>query len=300
MRSASSIIALARERTNETSYSVNAGVSQESCIEWLNDAQTHLQASIVNTYPQEFVDEYFISVVANQERYNLPDNSFGGGRIIDVFYSQTGMDRDYVRLPPRTMNERTQFEGTNPLFYIRSNGQIYLNPVPQTTNAVVRVSYYRELDFLQESKGIVTSQASSTLTFSGGHTITTGDLYVCVSKPDGTVVLRAAPISSVTGTTIVLSNPITTYLVSGFSASDLVGGSVTAGKYSTTHSKLPNICEKYIRTYLQKRLLAKGSSADTAEEDNELQQMLGVILNTYSQPIEDTYAIPIIDKSWGW
>lgn len=295
MKSASSIITLARERTNNTTYSSNSGISQSLAVEFLNDGQSLLQTAIINQYPQEFVSEYTFNVVGNQETYALPERAFGGGRIIAIYYSNSGYDRDYERLRPRSLLERDMRECGYPLYYIRANGTVYLNPIPNSSQGTVKVLYYKELDTLDVSKGVVTSQAGSTLTFSGGHTITLADEYVSVCSSLGDPILYAGQIASVTATTIVLTNALTTYLVEGKVATDLVNGVVVAGKYATTHSTLPNICEKYLRTYLQKRLLTRDSDNGNITEDVELKEQLANILNTYSQPTEDVYGITILD-----
>ncbi len=295
MKSASSIITLARERTNNTSYSSTSGISQSLAVEFLNDGQSLLQTAIINQYPQEFVSEYTFNVAANQETYALPERAFGGGRIIAIYYSNSGYDRDYERLRPRSLLERDMREAGYPMYYIRANGTVYLNPIPTSAQGTVKVLYYKELDTLDVSKGIVTAHPGSTLECSAGTSIVVSDEYVSVCDKHGTPILQGGEIVSVTSTVITLAATASTYLLPGYSVSDLIGATVVAGKYATTHSTLPNICEKYLRTYLQKRFLTRDNDNSNIAEDAELKEQLANILNTYSQPTEDVYGVTILD-----
>ena len=142
MRSLDALIALARQRTNNTDYGLRSGVPQNLAAQFANDAQDHLQSVIVSEHPQEFTTDIEIPVVSGQETYSISDNVFAGGKLINIWYSPTGQQRDYYRLKPRTMLERQQQEGNDPLFYIRASGLVYLNPIPRNSAGKIKVAYY--------------------------------------------------------------------------------------------------------------------------------------------------------------
>jgi len=300
MRSLDALIALARQRTNNTDYGLRSGVPQNLAAQFANDAQDHLQSVIVSEHPQEFTTDIEIPVVSGQETYSISDNVFAGGKLINIWYSPTGQQRDYYRLKPRTMLERQQQEGNDPLFYIRASGLVYLNPIPRNSAGKIKVAYYRELDNLDIVRGRVDSASGSAIVYSSPPAnspddLTTATEYICVSDKFGNVMLRNVVVDNVAGATITSVDALTTYLVGSYVLADTVGGYITIGKYSTTHSKMPEFCERYLLTYLQKRLLNKQSSNNSLVEDDELKSIEADILLSFGQPTEDVYEIPILD-----
>lgn len=304
MKNIDTIISIARERTNNTAYTTTAGMSQNLLVEFANDGQSYLQAAIINQYPQNFIDKTYYTIIGNESvrsaGLTLPDNAFGGGRIVTVHYSSSGNERDFIRLKPRTLVERSFILNSFPDAYIRAGSEVYLDPLPSVTNSIARISYYRELDRVDVSRGPVTAAAGAAISFTPNtlQPVTANDEYISICKFDGTPMLYGAPIASVVGTTITTTAALTTYLITEFVLADLVGGIVCIGKYATNKSKLPNNCEQYLRTYLQKRMLNKDSNGDEIAEDSELKDMLAVILTTYAQPTEDVYDIPITDTTF--
>lgn len=303
MKSVAQIISEAREFTNNTSYSATSGISQTLCVKFINEAQEQLQAAIINQYPQEFTKEVTINVVGGQERYSIPDDAFGGNRIISVLYSQTGAARDCVRLPPRTLLERDQRDATNPSFYIRANGYIYLNPIPLNTIGTIKVTYYYTLDTLALSSYNVSSSntALSEITLTAAPTVPTGAIYCNVVNRLGEIIYRNCTIDSpaVTGSKINLTAALSTFRDTDISDVDFTDGLavLTFGENATTVPQLPKACERYLSTYLQKRMLTKDVSNAIISEDVELRDMLSLILAGYAQPTEDVYGIPILDGS---
>jgi hypothetical protein len=302
MRSLDSLITLARQRTNNTDYGLRNGISQNLCVQFANDAQDHLQSVIVSAHPQEFTTDTEISVLTGVETYSISDNVFAGGKLINVWYSPTGEQRDYYRLKPRTMLERQQQEGNDPLFYIRASGLIYLNPIPRNSSGKIKVAYYRELDDLDIARGTVNGTPSgATITVANTLTTSPNDLttateYVCISDKYGNVMLRNGVVSTVAGATLTLAANVSTYLVGSYSLANLADGKITIGKYTTTHSKMPSFCERYLLTYLQKRLLNKQSSNNALVEDDEMKVIENDILVSFGQPTEDVYEIPVLDS----
>lgn len=299
MRSLDKLITLARERTNNTNYGTRSGISQNLAVQFANDAQDHLQSAIVAQHPQEFTVEQEIQVTSAQETYSIDDNVFGGGKIITIWYSPTGQQRDYYRLKPRTMFERQQQEGNDPLFYIRASGLIYLNPIPRNSSGKIKVSYYRELDWVDVVRGTVNGTPSGAV-IAAQNQITPDDIgsteYLCISDKHGNVMLYNGEISSYASNNITLAANVSTYLVDGYALADLASGKITLGKYSTTHSKLQDICERYLLVYLQKRLLNKQASNSSIVELDELKTIEADILVSFGQPTEDIYQIPVIDS----
>jgi hypothetical protein len=287
-----SLITKARLQSNNSDYSSSQGNPQSLFEMYANEAQDNLQTQIINNYPQEFVEFYEKAITTHTEFVTVPDDIFSNNRIISVEYSHTGDSKDYFPLNPRTVKERLSNQSSYPSFYIRISDKIYLNPIPSTGK--VRIAYYRELDDIKVPTTTVFGTPS-------GSTITSASNiglqeYLCVSNRFGEVLLRGAKIANVSGTTITVFGNVADYLVSGVTLANLAGQNITIGKYTTTHSKLPKICERYLITYMAKRALAKDSSSQAGIEDGELARMEAQILESFAQPTEDVYTIPILDR----
>ena len=128
-----------RPKTGNTSYSVNSstgetteGISNNLIVSFVNDALAFLQSRIIAVYPGEFVEEDIQNTVVDQEEYTIDDNVFLNNKFISVEFSRTGNLDDYYPLPPASLHERRTSSGV-PYQYIRRNGKILLNPIPNFT-----------------------------------------------------------------------------------------------------------------------------------------------------------------------
>lgn len=308
-----SIIRFGRERVGRSKYAVDinglvsGGQSQELLSRFLTDAQNHLLAAIIRQRPLAFWREVVFNQVAGQETYPVAsptERILNNTQLITVWYSFTGNKEEYTRLNPRVMYERDTRQG-DPQSYIPQDSNILVNPIPVSSRGSFKVSYYLQLDDLRVRSGKITGTPSGTdivLSATGvlDYAFSQDDAdYICISDRFGTPLLYNGIIQSYNaGThTITLAANVSTYLVSGVTLANLANAYVTVGKWTTTHSKLPDTAERYLRTYLQKRMLTKDSSTDIGEEDSELKTIEADILLGYAQSTGDTPGIPILDAS---
>jgi hypothetical protein len=73
---------------------------------------------------------------------------------------------------------------------------------------------------------------------------------------------------------------------------------VVRGKYSSTHSQLPDICEKYLLEYCNMRIFVRDSSTDQAEVAILMQKIEATLKQAFAEPDSDPDRIPIIDSSF--
>lgn len=310
MKYVGSLIRTIRERTNNTSWQADpvtgyarSGISDSLILSFLNEDIVYVQSAILNLYPHDFVSSVEIPLVGGQEAYPVPGRLFANNRIIAVELSVSGEVKDYERLRPKTIAERNPTRGAWPTAYIRTGNVLYLNPVPQTAgSAKVRVTYYRALDRVDVRRGAIASTGETTLVLANpgadsGALSQDGLEYICACDKHGNVILRNGSVESYnSGTfTITLDAAVTTYLESGYAASDLEGAYVTIGRNTTTHSELPDNWEPHLLLYAQKRMLAKDSSTDVITEQSDLKALEREALQNYAQPTEDVHFIPILD-----
>lgn len=310
MRSLEKQISIARQMTGNINYGYNkatgaitSGLTQDFFVEHARIAQQMLQETIIAIKADLFLDDEIQSFAADTEGYTLSSRVFGQTKIKAVQYSSDGDVRNYVPLPQRTLTERNTSVSSTPAFYIPKGQELLFNPVPSAAQGSFRATFFKELDDVDIRRGTISGTPSGATIILSATNVYDYDLseaeYICVSDKLGNSILRGAEISSYNAAThtLTLAANVSTYLVAGYALSDLSGKYVTIGRYSTTHCKLPDICEKYILTYMQKRAYNKEQHEGSMFEDAELQTILNGILATYSEKSEDVTEIPITDTS---
>lgn len=281
------------------------GIETKDFLRQANYAQQKLQSKISMISHEVFEQTQEISVVAGQAAYSISDNVFIGTRIRSVRYSRSGTTADYRRLLPKTPYDTYSNTGW-PTRYHRRNGQIILEPTPDVSGGKIEVVYERSLDNLDLRRGRVDGTPSGAiidLSHASGspsaddEALFVENAYVCISDAFGTPMLYNGVISSYNaGTdTLTLVADVSTYLVSGFALADLANGYLTLGKWSTTHSSLPDECERYITAYVNKAIFKRESSDKTGGEDADLNDILQDIVSSFKIPDKDVKPIPILD-----
>lgn len=318
MRRVDLLIDIIRERTRNVNFSrdsstgeVLEGVSNELILEYLNAAQDHLQAIVLATYPNEFIVQKEIPLVGDQEEYTINDHVFLNNKLVCVEIRSSSDARDYYVLDQKSPRERNTTKGF-PSFYIRRSGKILLNPIPQSTQGMIRPSYYREVDDLDISRGVITDSASTSGNLDS-VTVGTGSAdsyalgraeYISICGPYGEPKFYNIPVESYDSS----SGVITVHSQYVYNISDnsitgsgvTTGDTVTIGKYTTTRSSLPDNCERYLVVYAQKRVLVSDHENNSLEEDAELKTLEADILTSFADESRDVKFIPILDPEIMW
>lgn len=281
------------------------GIETKDFLRYVNYGQQKLQSHIAKISHEVFEQTTEISVVVGQAAYSISDNVFLGTRIRSVRYSRSGNAVDYRRLLPKTPYDTYSNTGW-PTRYHRRNGQIILEPTPDASGGKLEVVYERTLDGLDLRRAKVNATPSGTsvvLNFTGTEPesetepLLTANSYVCICDAFGSPRLYNAVISSYdSGTnTITTAANVSTYLITGYALSDLNGGFVTLGKYTRTHSELPDDCERYLSSYAAKKLFKREASDTEGSEAEDLNDILKDILASFKMPDKDVKPIPILD-----
>jgi hypothetical protein len=235
------LIDLARERAKNSDFSVDsttgivtAGIGDDQFVEWANDAQDHLQAMILASYPNEFVTTTSITCTSGTAEYTIPDRVFINNKIISVQFSQSGQTTDFQNLPQLTYRDRRSHSGT-PYGYIRRGNKLLLVDIPNSSSSVIRVAYYREVDDLDIRRAKVSGTPSGTtmtlLGPTGAAASTVEELkisdaeQICISDGTGTVLLYNGVVSTATP-----YNTSTNVLTLAANASPLLGYPLLASR----------------------------------------------------------------------
>ena len=301
------LINQSRRATENVEYSETTGISDEEFIQYLNDAQDRIEVLIQNEFPNVFMKEVDIQAVAGQEAYDIPEDALISNRVTNVQYSDAGSVLNFRNLKTGTEKERLTGMTATPSFYIRRHKQILLQPTPHNNAGLIRVLYQKKLPRLDKRRGQVSS-----LTLSGNSIVSlvldVGSLdadpitdvgYLTVVNSKGVIQMRRVPVNSIDTTTGEVD------VEAGFEFED--GETISANDYvvagfeATTHSELPDICERYLIGYCNWKILKRDSSDDAQEAFSELQVIESDIVSSYGTPDGDVPQIPIISTEYlGW
>ncbi len=309
------LVDIVRRETETVQDSTSQGISELTYVQCLNDAQDHLQSIIIDQHPRVFLGQSLINIVAAQEEYNLPSDIYLGTKIVSLEYKYGTEAGQYMKLMPQSLHDRkTWFSSSFPAFYIRKSDTFLLNPLPAVSSTSgLRMVYVRELRDLDVRRGVISTVTKSslnitainldltpTLSKDSSSVTNAADLldktdYVCIVDKDGISILDGIPVTGYNSSTGVITVPSFSTAILAAAFVDMY---VVAGKAATTHSELPNVCERYLIAYAILEILKKnGNQFETAEQKQKVSSMEEDIVSLFGYPDDDIYPLP---DEWGW
>lgn len=310
MRYVGDLIVDSRTDTNNSDYSATNGIQDADFLRYLNYGQENLQSIILRKAPNTFQSQQTISIVANQEAYQIQDNVYFGERIVNVEYSLDGSALNYRKLRALSISERNDYPQAHPNGYIRRSGEILLRPPRNVSQGTLRVTYERQLDKLDVRRAQVNGTPSTSLidlnsaTFGSpsaeNEALFVYQQYICLCDFYGNPILYNGVISSYNpGTNILtLDFNVVTYLVAGKTLADCNEAYLTLGKWTNTHSQLKDPCERYLIAYSNWKIL--GRDAATMEKSKSFKDELNLILtdisDAYEEADKDEHEIQVTDR----
>lgn len=312
MRRVDFLIQSVREISRTTANEDNSvPVTDGTIIQYLNDGKNRIATLLVGlkNVQRPFLAEQEISIVAGTSEYAIPDRLAMNKHIQQVMLSYSGQEADYVRMDKLNIYNREYDSVNYPIGYFVANGRINLTPVPNLTGATIRVMYDRALDDLDKRRGKIstvtgltaTTFTSITLDSSADETSTpnlSSIDYVCINDPDGTVTAYNIPVGSYdTGTNVLTPRSGFTFTYSGQTIA--VDSYVTFNKYSTTHCKLPDECERYLIHYAAQCVMHQESSTDVVTENSFLAGMEEDIIKGFGTQTGELQNFPTLNyQDW--
>ena len=299
MRYVKYLIDQVRRETENEEVSDFVGIQDSEFLQYINDAQHHLQALIVAQHPNVFLEEYVVSTTTDQDTYTLPSDCFLENKINNVEYSSTGEDADYYILEETSLKRRNPGITGAPGKYIRMSGKNVLNVAPQSSGKL-RITYVKRLNELDLRTALIDSYSAGTITLEN-NTLTTNTSslkehdYICIVDSDGGIIHKNVKKTSQNslGTQVVIDT-------STITGSPVNGQYIVGGKDTTTHSDLPRNVERYLIAYCSWKILKRDSSVDSAEMVQELSQMANDIVKSYAMISDDVQFIPQLNSWDDW
>lgn len=299
------IITIQRHDTRNTDVAAH---SDSVLLRYNQYAQNRLYGLISYQYNYAFEYEYEVAISANENTYTVNDNVAFGSRIVRVEYSPDGSGTGYKPLLPVPTRYDRFYGGSRPIYYRRRGKDVVIEPTPVVAQGKLKITYERALDYPALRVGRINGTPSNSvidLTHSSGAPSTENEalflenVYVCVSDPFGTPLLYNGIISSYNSSSdeLTLKEDVSNYLVDGVALSDLADSYITLGKYTTTHSKLPNEAEGYFLEWVNRKLHSVDSSNQFEDTDKMLKEISDTIVASYRRPDKELKRIPMADPN---
>jgi len=308
MRRVEHLLLQIRRHTENVQQSATDGITDLELIEALNNAQESMTARIHMTNNKLLADELEYTSVASQEAYDLPFNIFSNSHIIDMSWATSGAYADLISLEKVGFKERIRDTGY-PSKYILKGSKVLFNRIPQASGELGVMTFNPRLPRLDRRSGQVTvatldtvTKTITTLTLSSAITPTLANAYfdqtdyLTVVDRDGTIKMKSIPIDSVdTGTGVVT---VAAGFVYATGETIAVGDYVCLGKYASTHSQLPETCERFLLAFGYKRVFLRDCSDDYLLQSKELQEMMDEITEVIGMESSDVEYIPLLDTDF--
>jgi len=305
-----------RRATENTDPSTTSGITDEELVQYFNDAQDSLQSFISSQHPQVFLVESKISLVADQEKYDLPSDIFLGTRIEMIEWKFGSGSEDYRRIEPVALQQRnSSFTSDGPFVYIRRDQDILINPLPQSAlTDGLRLTYQQRLRNLDIVRGFIKTATktsntldklemdlASALNTKDADIITAADAilqqiaYISIVDLNGVKVLEAIPVKDYNKSTRVLTMEAS--FTTTLSTSTLENNYIVVGKSATSHTDLSDICERFLISYVTQKVLRRDSNILEADEQAQELRLIGAdIAKSYQNPQEDLMQLPLDDQ----
>lgn len=283
-------------RSDSNDSSSPYAVSTADILRFINYANQRLWSLILQTNPGSFQKETTISTVVNQRAYTPDANVYMKERFVKVEYKETTNDNDYYRLKEMKQSEYMARPVSIPVGYIRRSGQILPNPPISVDTGTFRLTYEAAPNTIKQKVGVIASVTDT------GSAVTA--IALDTSSDDETTLAAAdfdfICITDIFGNSTMLNIPVTAY-TSGTGAFTMsshtyedgeaiaVGSYVTLGKYTSSTSNLPDLCERYIQAYATWKCLARttASPEKISHFKDEVELSEEDIIKSYQEPDKD-------------
>jgi hypothetical protein len=287
MRRLEHLIAQVRSSTSNKNKSK---ISDQDMVNYFNLAQDEIQnvAMSVDSCARIFSKTNIIPMVSDQESYTLPSDMYSTALLTSVRIKQSS--DSYFPIERITEKERQRGYG-----YSVIANKIYLSPVPKAYGASdIEITYQRQLARLGVRSGKISGYVSGTgvITLSAGYNPDIGiyDDFFCICDSIGTIKSENLPITTFS------SGALTT--TAGLTIAN--GDYVVMGSKATTNSELPDNCERFLLTFVERKIQSTESTSDintaaafTAEERTG-------ITNIFSTGSQDAIYPPITNTDYLW
>ena len=276
---------------NEAKLSTNTtdinSVSSLLCQGYMNRIHSYMEdlLFLVNCENDLFISDYVFQLVPGQDSYDLPVNIYAKSSVDNLAVSfLNGLSNTYLPLKKKSQKQLGFTFG-----YFIQEGKMYMSPRP-TSALNMKLSYVRKLPTLGIRGGTVASTTSTTIVITNYVSGFEGlSDYISIVDSTGTILVSGLAFTF---------NGTTTFTVAD--TTGITNGSyVVSGKYASTHSQMPDECEKYLITALERMIQYRQSSPDIKVSQLFSDEELNTIKEVFADNSYDDAKPPVTEwQEW--
>lgn len=295
MRRTELLINEARLSTNTAD--INA-ISTALCQQYLNRINSYLEdiLFLVNDENDLFMKDWEFNLVAGTDEYTLPIDIYAKSSIDNVAVSfLNGLSQTFLPLKKVSRKQRGFTFG----YFVQGN-QIVFTPKPQSPLRI-KTSYQQKLPSLSARIGKISSFTTSTIVLTDYISgLSSLDDFICIVDANGIILNKS---TDVNGNTVFV--PIT--LISDSSGTLTLSSTtgavnnayVVSGRYASSHSQIPDECEKYLITALERMIQYRQSSSDINTSSIFSSEELSTIKEVFADNSYDDAKPPVTEwQEW--
>jgi len=214
---------------------------------------------LVNDENDLFVHDWYFTLLAGQDEYPLPIDIYAKSSIDTLAVSfLNGLSNTF--LPLKKVSRKQQ--GFTFGYFIRED-KIVLTPRP-TSPLRMKMAYVRKLPSPSFRIGKISSFTSTGIVLTDYLSGISGlNDFICIVDKDGNILNKTTDVNTNTVyVPISLTSDTSGTLVTDVTTGAVVGAYVVSGKYASSHSQLPDECEKYLIIALERMIQYRQSSSD--------------------------------------
>lgn len=236
-------------------FSQNSTFSDRVLELYLNEAQNQIRKVIFlsNNENNILKSQYEIPILSGVYSYDLPSRVFAQNSMTAVRGKyQFGDTEKYETLLPVSIRNFNKIYG-----YTLLNGKIMISSLSNSINLQsIEITYSGDLPNLARRMGKVSSISGNTVILSGYDSNIDFSEYT-----DYVTAVDKDSIQQDTDIEIITYTPSTGTLIVDNSSGISVGDYILAGENSVNKSKLPNLCEDYLKIYVERRIAKEDSDS---------------------------------------
>jgi hypothetical protein len=295
MISTEKLIERARRSTNTTDIN---SVSLLLCQDYLNRIQSYMEdlLFLVNDENDLFLKDYEFALIPGQDQYSLPLDIYAKSSIDTVAVSfLNGLSQTFLPLKKISRKQRGFTFG-----YFVQEKSLLFSPRPQSPLRI-KMTYQRKVPSVSCKIGTISAFTGTTITLTNYvANISSNDDFICIVDADGNILNKTtdsygndvyAPIRLVSDTLGALVTDVTTGAVNG--------AFVVSGKFASSHSQLPDECEKYLTIALERLIQYRQSSPDVKVSSVFSEEELKTINEVFADNSYDDAKPPVTEwQEW--
>lgn len=287
---------------NEAKLSTNTtdinSISTALCQQYMNRVHSYLEdlLFLVNDENDLFLKDYEFNLIRGQDEYALPIDIYAKSSIDNVAVSfLNGLSQTFLPLKKVSRKQRGFTFG-----YFVQNTQLVFTPKPQSPLRI-KMTYQQKVPNVSVRAGKIQSFTPTGIVLTDYVSgILSLDDFICIVDADGNILNKTIdtnnntifnPIRLISDTSGTLVTDITTGAING--------AYVVSGKYASSHSAMPNECEKYLITALERLIQYRQSSSDINTSSVFSAEELATIKEVFADNSYDDAKPPVTEwQEW--